>query len=126
MALGSDISGVLDIDSALSTVSGRRALAEAILRRLNTPRGNLPDDPTYGFDLKSIIGTSLRPSVIEQRVVAQVIAEEEVEDVRVRVTSSAAEEEIQIDIIVTDAEGEFEFTVLFSALTLDVILPEAL
>lgn len=117
--LGSDFAGVNDLTFALSVVTGRRALAEAILRRLRTRRGSLWTDPSYGFDLRGVIGTALTNSQISQRVTAQVLAEEEVESARVNV--SRIGEEIQVEIEVTDADGPFDFTITANSLTVDVI-----
>jgi hypothetical protein len=49
--LGSDLSCVSDLNPHMGVVSGRRLLAEAIARRLQTPKGALLDDPNYGYDL---------------------------------------------------------------------------
>ena len=52
---GSDISCVTDISPDGRVVTGNRVVAEAIARRLSTPRGRLIDDPNYGFDLGGYI-----------------------------------------------------------------------
>lgn len=118
--LGSDLSGVLDIDFALSTVSGRTALGQAILRRLTTPRGGLVGDPTYGYAVFETIGSTVPTSVIEQRVLEQVLAEEEVEDARVSVQRTG--ESLRIVISVVDAEGPFELTLTRDQLTTEALL----
>lgn len=76
MPLPTDISGTDDIDPALSVVDGPRAYGEAILRRLSSPQGSLEDDPRYGYDLRSEIGSLSPISAIEQRVLAQMYDEE--------------------------------------------------
>ncbi len=106
--LGSDIGGVYRMDYAMSRVSGRRALAEAILRRLTTRKGGLFYAPTYGFSVADLIGASLPPGLIEQGVLEQVLSEEEVEDARCAVTVTG--ESIAVDIKVKDAEGPFTLT----------------
>lgn len=42
---------VSDVASPGNYVSGNLAVAQAMARRLQTPRGGLIDDPTYGYDL---------------------------------------------------------------------------
>lgn len=120
MTLGSDISGVDDLDAGLTEVEGRLALAQAILRRFRTPRGTLPEDPAYGEDLTELIGTTLTPLRIEQKVVAQVYAEEEVERASADVTS--LNETISISIEVEDAQGPFELTVTSDELQVSMFL----
>lgn len=57
LGYGSDLSCVLDLTPTLEDVDplSRRAVGEAILRRLVTPRGGLLDDPAYGFDLRGML-----------------------------------------------------------------------
>ena len=122
-AEGSDFAGVTDVDPALRVSSGRRALGEAVARRLSTPLGALPDWPSYGYDLTTLIGTSVRDEIIRQNVRAQCIAEEEIERVNIsinRPNSSALELAIQL----FDAEGPFDLTVLVDELDVTAIIPE--
>ena len=120
--LGSDISGVTDVDATLSVVTGNPSLAQAILRRLGTPRGGLLGKPTYGYDIAALIGSSVPVSVIEQRILEQVQAEEEVESVRAQVLFDASRGvlTVQLDIIASD--GPFELTITQTALTVEALL----
>lgn len=120
MALASDIAGVLDVDWALSTVDGFAAFAQSILRRLTTRLGQLEDDPTYGFDIREIIGSTLSQSVIEQRVIEQVQAEEEHLRSAVRVTQTA--DSVFIEIRVQAISGTGLLTLNASALTVEALL----
>jgi hypothetical protein len=115
MTLGSDISGVDDIDFALTLVDGRLALAQAILRRLTTPRGGLIGSPSYGYDLLRTIGAPVPASIVLQRVTEQVLAEEEVLDASVAVALSNGV--LQVNIDVEDDEGPFSLTVTGDGLT---------
>jgi len=123
-ALGSDIGGVTSIDYALSTVSGRQALAEAILRRLTTRRGGLFYAPSYGYDVIGLIGSTVSASEVEQRVLEQVLLEEEVEDAACTVTFAdvGGTRSVAIDIQVTDAQGPFNLTLTASELTIAALL----
>ena len=120
MTLGSDLAGVMSIDYALSTVSGRLALGQAILRRLTTPRGGLLGNPAYGYSVHELIGSTVPESVIEHRVLEQVRSEEEVEDARCTVRMESGI--IHIDITVEDSDGPFELTIAASELTFDAFL----
>lgn len=122
--LGSDIAGVTSIDYALSTVSGRRALAEAILRRLTTRRGALFYAQSYGYAVVELIGSTVSASEIEQRVLEQVLLEEEVEDATCTVlfTDVGGTRSVSIEIKVTDADGPFDLTLTASELTISALL----
>ncbi len=56
---GTELSCVNDIASDGRTVTGFRVVAEAIARRLITPRGRLIRDPNYGFDLTQYINADM-------------------------------------------------------------------
>jgi hypothetical protein len=120
MALASDFAGVLDVDWALSTADGFTALGQQILRRLTTPLGGLENDPTYGFDIRDLVGATLSASVIEQRVLEQVQAEEEVQRCAVRVTQNA--DSIVIEIRVQAISGTGLLTLNQGALTMQALL----
>lgn len=129
--LGTDFSGVTDLDASLSQVSGRLALAQRVLRRLSTERGSLVGSPTYGYDLASAIGSMLPVSVINQRVREQVLAEPEIEDARVSSTFEAKTGLLTVEITAVDADGPFDLVLSVTELTIEaiadgvVILPKA-
>lgn len=54
LGYGSDLSCGSDLTDLMDEVDpfSQRALGEAIVRRLSTPRGSLPDDGDYGIDLR--------------------------------------------------------------------------
>jgi hypothetical protein len=54
LGYGSDLSCVADLTPELAEVEPftMRAIGEAVVRRLTTPRGSLPDDPDYGLDVR--------------------------------------------------------------------------
>lgn len=108
--LGSDIAGVWDLTPTIGISTGRTALAEAILRRLITPRGALIGVPAYGYDVVNLIGSTALVSDVEQRVREQVKAEEEVLNVRVDVTFDGRTG-VLVNILVRVADGPFELTI---------------
>lgn len=118
--LGSCIGGISTMDYALSKVTGRTALAHRILRRLTTPRGGLFYAPTYGYDLTELIGSSVPVSVVEQRVLEQVLAEEEVADARA--TATLLNGTLSVEIQTVDAEGPFTLVLNASELTVSGLM----
>nr|PZN59898.1 MAG: hypothetical protein DIU58_17125 [Sphaerobacter thermophilus] len=117
---GTDLAGITALDWTLSTVGGKRALAHAILRRLTTPRGGLFYDPTYGYNVPELIGSTVPASIVEQRVLEQVLAEEEVEDARCTVTLTGST--LRIEIQVVAADGPFDLVLTQNELTLEALL----
>ncbi len=122
--LGTDFAGGNDLDPSMSLQSGRRALGDAIVRRLTTPRGGLPDSPQYGFDVTSLIGRNIEPNLVAQRVLEQVRAEEEVEEAALDIEQSDDGSTLTLRIKVEDGEGAFELTVPVDELDATAIIPE--
>lgn len=123
MTLGTDFAGWSDVDPSLGYQSDSRALADAILRRLTTPRGGLPDFPGYGFDVSSLIGRALEPNSISQRVLEQVRAEEEVLDAALDIETSADGTGIILSLRVVSSDGPFTLTVPIEDLDASAIIP---
>jgi len=61
---GSDLSCTLDLDPRCVVVTGRRLLAEAIVRRWITHRGGLIDDPNFGTDVTAYLNDDVTPADI--------------------------------------------------------------
>lgn len=59
---GTDLSCVVDLDAGLAEVTGNTLLAQALARRLITPRGGLLDDPNYGYDLTQFLNADIGPT----------------------------------------------------------------
>ena len=47
--------GLPDLDPYFRVVTGRTAVAQALLRRLVTPRGGLLGEPLYGLDVRAAV-----------------------------------------------------------------------
>ena len=71
---GHDLSCTTDIDPMGIEVDGLTTLAQALFRRVITPRGTLLDDPNYGIDLTGYVNDDLSPSDVA-RIGASVDAE---------------------------------------------------
>lgn len=121
--LGTDFAGSDDLDPALTMQTDRRALADAIIRRLTTARGGLPDYPQYGFDVSSLIGSVVTPNAVAQRVLEQVRAEEEVEEASCDVTQSTDGTTLTITIKVVSSVGPFDLTIDVNDLEFSAIIP---
>lgn len=120
--LGTDFSGVDDLDANLSSTGGRRGLAEALAARLSSKL--LWYDRDYGYDIRDSVGASLPFSVLESRITQQCFRDERVRNASAdasiveRTDGSVA---LSIDIALTDDDGPFEFTLLVDTLTVEIL-----
>lgn len=105
-----NISGIRTCDYSLSKIAGRVAHAQAVLRRLITPRGGLIAAPTYGYDLTNAVGTTVVTSVVAQRVREQCMFDERTESVSVSV-ELGNDDTLHVSIDLTDRAGPFELVI---------------
>ena len=118
---GDDLAGVLDVGSTLVFVTERRALAEALLCRLTTPRGSLFYDFDYGFDLRSFISAPApQPGYLEMQVRSELEKDERVESVEVETTFIS--DTLTVRLTVTDGNGPFKLTIAVSNLTVEYLV----
>jgi phage baseplate assembly protein W len=114
---GSDISTYVngDLDPTFTVITGPRVVAEAVARRLETPRGRLPEDPNYGYDLRILLNGSFTAADLARHESA--IAAEAEKDPRVEradaTLSLGADRRLVARVVLHTAEGPF-------ALVLDV------
>jgi phage baseplate assembly protein W len=112
---GSCWSCVSDLASPGTFVTGNRAIAEAIARRLQTPRGGLIDDPTYGYDLTDFVDADVSPADLarmQSNVVAECLKDERVSGASVSVLLTAAG--VMIATIKLEPVGGQPFTLVLS------------
>lgn len=120
LGYGSDLSCGADLDVEMSEVDpfSTRALGQAIVRRLDCPRGGLPDDPSYGIDLRGYLNRGVTADDI--RALASVIRSElskddRIDTVRVTVRPSATGDTLRIELFVVPIDpriGGFSLTML--------------
>lgn len=119
--LGSDFAGISDIDANLSSVSGRRCLAEALATRLSTVRGGLLGDPSYGDSLLFRLNAPVSEVLLARRIEKECLKDERVADVFASVTYSAATASASIILTITDDDGPFELVLEVSQLTVELL-----
>lgn len=121
---GSDVACVTDIDPAFAMVSGPTAVAQAIARRLITPRGGLHYDGTYGYDLRQHLNGSIEDGdtfVVASSVETQCEQDERVRSASARVTYDALTETLRVTIALVLDDGPFELVLGVSAVTVEVL-----
>ena len=103
-------------------------MGQAIARRLVTPRGGLLDDPSYGYDLRQLVGEALRPgdlATVQAEVADQCRADERVDDAAVTVTQSGAAVRVEI-ILALESTGPLRLVLAVSAVTSEILALETL
>jgi len=120
--LGVDFSGLEDIDANLTLVDGRLGFAQAIYRRLTTPRGRLFYDPEYGIDIRDFLKQSGFSATQNARIIeAECLKDERTLNVAADVQFDELSEVLTIDIQLEDSAGPFELTIRADALTVELI-----
>ncbi len=121
---GSDIHCIDDIDPSFSVVTGRLAVAQALARRLGTPRGGLFYDPEYGFDLRQFANAGFNQALSFQ--ISAGIEAECVKDERVRSASASVTYDAQTERLTTAVDGisdagPFRLVLSVSSVTVEVL-----
>lgn len=126
LGLGTDISCTDDIDPTFRLVSGQRCLAEALYRRLITPRGTLLGDPEYGFDLRGLLNDDeLSPFQVGAGVEAELRKDPRVREVLVEVVADAVAKSLHLTITVTDESGPFLLVLEVTDMSIELLeLPD--
>lgn len=127
---GSDLSCSSDLTPSMLEVAGDSitALSQAIVRRLDCPRGALPDDADYGLDLRSYVNRGTTADEIRSLAGAirnEVTKDDRIDRARVELTPSPTGSEIAIRLDITpidQAIGGFSLTL--SATSSAILLEE--
>lgn len=89
------------IGKAVGTSSGLKNLAEALVRRLSTPTGNLFYDPRYGLDLRLFLNTEITTNTLDSissQVKEQLELDERVQNASVKATYKPQQFRLLFDI----------------------------
>jgi phage baseplate assembly protein W len=114
---GVDLDCADDLDPMMSLVDGLRVVAQAVYRRLSTPRGMVIDAPDYGFDLRSLLHKGMTPAeraAIPGLVRAEVLKDQRIQRAEVQLTE-VAPDALKLSIRCFTAEGPFRMTLHVNA-----------
>lgn len=128
MPYGSDISAVSDINPSMVLRSGPQVLADAIGRRLITPRGGLFYDPDYGLDVRAWLNESITESSgveLGSAIAAECEKDERIESARATVDFNLLEGRIRIAVELTTAEGPYRLVLSVSDVSVDILEADA-
>lgn len=107
-------------------VDGALALAQALMRRLDCPRGQLIDDPDYGMDLRAELNRGRTKSEVDalaSRIKLELTKDDRVDVARVTVSPSPDGSMLRISIRITPADpSTVAFTMTLAVTSADVLL----
>ena len=101
-----------DLSSPAYMASGLLCVAEAVLRRWSTGRGELIDDPNYGYSLTDLLSDDLGPSDIahaQQQAAAEAMKDDRVQRASVTLTLEA-DGTLLVDAAIVTRAGPFRLT----------------
>jgi phage baseplate assembly protein W len=131
LGYGTDLSCVSDITEALDEVDAGSTLgiAQAVLRRLSTPRGGLVDDPDYGLDVRGMLNRATDAAAIRDlqgQVRNEVSKDDRVDAVDAVVSVTFAPTTLRVALTITPADVELDPFTMTVAVTSTAVLLEAL
>lgn len=132
LGYGSDIAMTDDAGDVHADMLERRGddplvLAEALVRRLDTPRGSLPDDRDYGYDVRGHLNRGTTAQEIRgmsSGVHGEVTKDDRVGSARVDVTPAPDGSSLAIAIQITPADPALAPFELVLAVTSAAVLIE--
>ena len=118
---GTDISALSDLTFGLKR--DRENLGEAIARRLQTPRGGLFYDPSYGLDIRAYLSSGMTQAVINE--IASRAARECRKDARVLaaavLVTPVGTRRLELKIELTTTSGTFDLVLAVGDVTVEVL-----
>jgi len=127
---GSDISGDSDLDPDLNEVNPftTLAIAQAVVRRLDCPRGSLPDDPNYGIDLRFYLnrGTATQDIIsLGGQIRLEVLKDDRVDTLTVTVKPNPTGSVLTVELAVRPFDPDIgDFSLTLTASDAGVVLEE--
>lgn len=120
----------LDLDTKMRLEPDTETLLlNAIIRRLSTPRGSIPEYPSYGYDLRSLLGKTLTNAQLLQEqaaIAAQLEQDERIRRARCSLSLSSTTGTLTATIVAVLETGEtFTRVLSVSAVTISIIEPQS-
>jgi phage baseplate assembly protein W len=121
---GYDISTFPDLDPTFSALSGTSAIAQAILRRLRTPRGTLEEDDDFGYDLTDLVNDDYTRENLNRwrrEIADECLKDERVSFATVTITKQAGDT-LLVSIGLVSADGPFDLVISLPDLTHELLI----
>jgi hypothetical protein len=124
---GSDVAMEPDFDETWTLITGRRVMAERLVRRFTTPKGTLPFWPDDGFDVRDWLREEISRATLHelrQSLVNEGEKDEQLLSLDVSITFNPSSETLSVTLSCVDADGPFTLVLNVSALTVDLLIPD--
>jgi len=124
---GTDVACATDIEVPVRDVdpSGTEAVSFALLRRIDCPRGQMPDDGDYGFDLRGMLNRGITQADLAQigsRIRSEWAKDDRVSSAAVVVTQTDNGASLRIVGTIVPASSSDTFRLVISATSAVVVL----
>lgn len=130
LGYGTDLSCTSDLTETMDEVDPLSpvAIQQSLIRRLTTRRGRLPDDPSYGLDIRGFLNHGTPASefiAIEGQIRQEVLKDDRVSSAVVAAAYAAQTKTltIKLSFVPVDSRATF-FTLTFAITTLSVVVEE--
>jgi len=123
---GADFDCTNDLNPALTLISGRLLLAQALYHRLITPRGGLFYDPNYGLGIQSYLNAGLTAPQIAR--IGSLCDAEYLKDDRVIASQTIgvfAAGTLTLTSLVTDGVGPFPLVASIASVSTALLTPSS-
>jgi hypothetical protein len=111
---GTDILSMSDLDPSFGTVTEYALLGQDLLHRFQTDEGSLFYDPTYGYDLTTLVGETVDSRMLfreSTRIAAEAEKDERVLRAVATVTYDAGRFTVALTVMTADGPYAYLFTV---------------
>lgn len=128
LGYGRDLSCVSDLADDFREIRGDSPaiILEALMRRYQTPRGTLEDDPDYGLDLVARVNAALTPNelrTLQAQCVGEAKKDERIDTLTMELAYNFASKTLSISGTITPRSPRLNpFTYVFSATSAGVVL----
>ena len=127
---GTDIWCETDLHPRMLEVDGfaTLALAQALVRRLDCPRGQLLDDPDYGLDIRGMLNRGLTAAELRAmpgQIRSELEKDDRVDQVVVTLSPSSTGSSLLIKVAVSAVDSRLgDFALTLNASSAEVLLEE--
>jgi hypothetical protein len=122
LGYGVDLSCVTDLTPSLAEVDPNtvRAIGEALIRRLTSPRGSVVDDQAYGYDLRALCNRGVTVEALARVASlarAECMKDDRLIEARVTLTYAQAGQSLSVVVYATPhpPSGTFSLTFFVTA-----------
>lgn len=124
---GTDVSVLGALDGSWPVLGGDPMMAEQLLRRITTERGQLDFSPNDGIDVREDVREDMGADdvfQVKQRIENEVLKDDRADDVAVQSTFFPDTQTLEHSIVVTKATGGFRLVLAVTALSVNLLSAE--